>query len=222
MSARFDIYREVHKGIRKALFDLAVRAGNTDFSSAEPLKRLRKQFSLTKNLLEIHAHCEDTYVEPLLQQCDAAVAARSAEAHAVLEATMGKLQGLLDTFDINRADIAEQGQRLYLELTRFIGEYLQHVADEEQQLMPLLWERYDDPALLDVETTVRASLPPPVLANFLSFMIPAMNHHERAGLLNGMKQMAPPEVFNGVCQLSQNMLSAHDWARLDEAVSCLG
>lgn len=218
MSARFDIYREVHKGVRKALFDLAVQAGNTDFGSADPLKRLREQFTLTRDLLEIHAHCEDTYVEPLLRQCDAPVAARFAAAHTVLETTVSQLHASLDTLDINRADIAEQGQHLYLELTRFIGEYLQHIADEEQQLMPLLWERFDDAALLEVETTVRASLPAPVMANFLSFMIPAMNHHERSGLLTGMKQMAPPEVFNGVCQLSQNVLSEHDWARLDETV----
>jgi hypothetical protein len=219
MSARFDIYREVHKGVRKALFDLAIQSGNTDFSSAEPLKRLREQFTLTKNLLEVHAHCEDTYVEPLLRQCDAPVAARFAAAHTALETTVSHLQGLLDTFDINRTDVAEHSQRFYLELTRFIGEYLQHIADEEQQLMPLLWERFDDAALLEVETTVRASLPPPVMANFLSVMIPAMNHHERTGLLTGMKQMAPPEVFDGVCQLSQNVLSEHDWARLDATVS---
>lgn len=218
MSTRFDIYREVHKGVRKALFDLALQAGSTDFSRTEALQRLREQFSLTHNLLEVHAHCEDTYVEPLLQQCDARVAGEISAAHENLDATVSRLQQRLDALAVDQADIADQGRSLYLDLTRFIGAYLQHIADEEQQFMPLLWERFDDPQLMQLETTIRGSIPPAVLANFLSFMIPAMNHDERAGLLTGLKQAAPSEVYTGICQLSQNVLSERDWARLDATV----
>lgn len=218
MNARLDIYKEVHKGIRKALFDLAVRAGSTDFTSADSFQGLREQFALTSNLLEVHAHSEDKYVEPLLRQCDARRADALTATHKELDATVSRLQRSLNDLDPAQIYIADQGRSLYLGLTRFISEYLAHIADEEQELMPLLWENFDDEKLMNVTETIRANLPPPVMANFLSLMIPAMNHGERAELLLGMRKAAPRDVFNGVCQLSKAVLSEQEWARLDEIV----
>lgn len=219
MNARLDLYKEVHKGVRKALFDLAALAGSTEFNNAESLQRLKDQFNLTYNLLETHAHSEDTYVEPLLRQCDALVAEEISETHDRLEADVSGLLSLLNDFEYDQSDVIEQGRLLYLKFTRFIGAYLQHIADEEQKFMPLLWEQFDDPELMQVSITIRANIPPPVMKNFLSFMIPAMNHDERATMLTGMKHAAPPEVFNGVCQLSQSLLPETDWMRLDQVVS---
>lgn len=218
MNARLDIYKEVHKGIRKALFDLAVRAGSTDFTSADSFQGLKEQFALTYNLLEVHAHSEDKYVEPLLRQCDARRAAALTATHEALDATVSRLHRSLDDLGVGQASIADQGRSVYLGLTRFISEYLGHIADEEQELMPLLWENFDDEKLMNVTETIRANVPPPVMANFLRSMIPAMNHGERTELLLGVRKAAPPDVFNGVCQLSKTVLSEEDWTRLDQAV----
>ena len=219
MNSRLDLYKEVHKGVRKALFDLAMLAGSTEFNHPESLQRLKDQVNLTYNLLETHAHSEDTYVEPLLRQCDSEVADKLTTTHSKLENDISQLKRQLDDFASGQADITSQGQLFYLALTRFIGEYLQHIADEEQILMPLLWKKFDDPTLMEVTTTIRANIPPPVMKNFLSFMIPAMNHQERTLMLTGIKRAAPPEVFDGVCQLSQSVLTVSDWSRLDATVS---
>lgn len=218
MNARLDIYKEVHKGIRKALFDLAVQAGSTDFADASSFRRLKEEFSMTCNLLEVHAHSEDRYVEPLLRQCDARRAEELVATHKALDATVSRLQRSLNDLEAGQASIADEGRSLYLGLTRFIGEYLKHIADEEQELMPLLWDNFNDEKLMDVTETIRANVPPPVMTNFLSLMIPAMNHGERAGLLIGMKKTASRDVFNGVCQLSKAVLSEQDWSRLEETV----
>jgi hypothetical protein len=218
VNARLDIYKEVHKGLRKALFDLAFQAGSTDFTSADSLQRLKEQFDLTYNLLEVHAHSEDTFVEPLLKQCNVRMAEMLTAAHKELDATVSRLKQSLNDLNAGQADISDQGRSLYLGLTRFISEYLKHIADEEQELMPLLWENFDDEKLMEVTGTIRANVPPAVMANFLSLMIPAMNHGERAELLIGMRQATPSHVFDGVCQLSQRVLSEQDWMRLDETV----
>ena len=218
-SNRLDIYKDVHKGVRKALFDLAALAGSTEFHSAESLQKLKDEFSRTYNLLETHAHSEDTYVESMVQACDASTASELSTTHVRLEANIRSLQQMLANINPNQADAVSQGRELYLGLTRFIGEYLQHIADEEQRVMPLLWAKYDDQQLMDVSITIRANIPPPVMGNFLSCMIPAMNHGERVEMLSGMKQAAPAEVFMGVCKLSESVLSSGDWQKLNQSVN---
>ncbi|MDH5547053.1 MAG: hemerythrin domain-containing protein [Gammaproteobacteria bacterium] len=218
-ASRLDIYKEVHKGVRKELFDLIVFAGSTEFDKLDSLKQLKDRFSRTYSLLETHAHSEDTYVEPMILNCDTVVAEKLSSMHKQLEHAFSQLQEMLVGIDADDDDAVWRGRMLYLELTRFVGEYLQHIADEEQLVMPLLWENFDDRALMDVSITIRANVPPPVMGDFLSCMIPAMNHSERVLMLSGMKQAAPAEVFNGVCKLSQTVLADEDWARLNSIVN---
>lgn len=215
---RLDIYKDVHKGVRKALFDLAQLAGSTEFNSTESLVKLKEHFARAYNLLETHAHSEDTYVEPMVQECDANIAAELSTTHNKLETIIRQLQIELNNLDADQDDVIFQGREFYLGLTKFVGEYLKHIADEEQIIMPLLWEKFDDQKLMEVSVTIRANIPPPVMMNFLSCMIPAMNHAERSIMLGGMKQAAPTEAFNAVCQLGQNVLPQNDWEKLQNEV----
>ncbi|MDH5693557.1 MAG: hemerythrin domain-containing protein, partial [Gammaproteobacteria bacterium] len=190
-----------------------------EFNNKDSLKRLVDTFGLTYNLLETHAHSEDSYVEPLVKECNADTAVKLADAHQRLEKDISTLLARVEGLDAQQEDATEQGRSLYLDLSRFVGEYLQHIADEEQIVSPLLWEHFDDQKLMEVSATIRANLPPPVMGNFLSLMIPAMNHNERVIMFSGMKQAAPPEVFDGVCKLGQNVLAAADWERLDNTIN---
>lgn len=215
---RLDIYKDVHKGIRKALFDLATQAGCTEFDNADSLQHLKESFGRTYNLLETHAHSEDTYVEPLIQDCDIQTAMKLADTHKRLDSEISSLKQMVNTLTAGQTDAIAQGRSIYLGLTRFVGEYLQHIADEEEIISPLLWETFDDKQLMDISITIRANIPPPVMGNFLSVMIPAMNHRERVVMLSGMKQAAPAEVFEGVCKLGQSVLAGADWEKLDRSI----
>lgn len=216
---RYDLYKDVHKGIRKELFDLGVLAGSTDFENETSLNRLKEHFNRSYNLLETHAHSEDTHVEPLIQKVNTDAATKLADTHNKLEKGINKLQQQLNSMNTEQTSIAQQGQQFYLQLTLFISKYLQHIADEEQIISPQLWENYDDETLLNLSVEIRASIPPPVMNNFLACMVPAMNHPERVMMFGGMKQAAPEEVFNGVCMLAQGILSKTDWERLDQTVN---
>ena len=218
-SNRFDIYKEVHKGVRKALFDLATLSGSTDFHNLESLQNLKAQFGRTYNLLETHAHSEDTYVEPLVQECEPETASALSKTHAALEVDISTLQKQLNGIDGSQDEAITQGRSFYLGLTRFIGAYLQHIADEEQIVQPLLWDKFSDSKLMETSIEIRANIPPPVMGNFLNCMIPAMNHGERVSMLSGMKQAAPPEVFSGVCKLAEGLLSKDDWASLEQSIN---
>ena len=58
---------------------------------------------------------------------------------------------------------------------------------------------------------LRASVPPPVMADVMAFMLPAMNTEERVDMLGGMS-MAPPPVFAVLRRAAKKALSADEWA----------
>ncbi len=216
---RYDIYKDVHKGIRKELFDLGVLAGSTDFEDDASLNLLKEHFNRSYNLLETHAHSEDTHVEPLLHDISTDEAAKLADTHKNLDMFINTLQQKLNSISANQSSSANEGQDFYIQLTLFISQYLQHIADEEQIISPQLWDNYDDKTLFEISAKIRANIPPPVMNNFLSCMVPAMNHPERVMMFNGMKQTAPEEVFTGVCMLAQSVLSKADWDNLDQTIN---
>jgi hypothetical protein len=54
MANRPDIYSKVHKGLRKALFDLSYTTGNTDFTNDESLVALAKLYHDVVKFLDEH------------------------------------------------------------------------------------------------------------------------------------------------------------------------
>lgn len=52
---------------------------------------------------------------------------------------------------------------------------------------------------------------PAELMGVLRMMIPAMNPTERTGLLSVVKSNAPPQAFQNICKLAEEVLSPKDW-----------
>jgi hypothetical protein len=59
---------------------------------------------------------------------------------------------------------------------------------------------------------------PTALMVALRWMIPASSAPERAALLAGMQQSAPPQIFEAVLAAVRPHLDAKDWAKLSAAL----
>jgi len=96
---------------------------------------------------------------------------------------------------------------------------LVHMADEEERLMPALWEAFDDGALLALHQAIVASVTPAEQLALLPFLLPALNAPERAELVAGVRATAPPQAFDGLQALARRVLSPADWERLEQALA---
>lgn len=70
----------------------------------------------------------------------------------------------------------------YLLLNRFIAEYLQHLDKEETIIMPALWEKWEDEALLQPLQTFLASMKKEDLTAAMEDFWPAINPQEKANI----------------------------------------
>jgi hypothetical protein len=211
--APLDLYRDIHKGVRAALFAVTERAGAIDPGDAAARAELAGEVRRVAWLLDSHAAHEDTHCQPAIEAHAPALAATIAETHPQLEARVASFAALADVVAVTDGEAARAAvHTLYLELAAFTGEYLLHQDFEEREVMAALAAAMPFEAVLAVHEAIVGSIPPDEMATSLSIMLPAMNVDDRTELLGGMRAGAPAEVFAGVCALAQSVLAPADWA----------
>ncbi len=82
----YDLYRDIHKGIRVELFAVTQAAGDLDPSSEPERRALASQMRQVATMLVNHAGHEDAFVQPALERHLPPLAERIRADHPVLEA----------------------------------------------------------------------------------------------------------------------------------------
>ena len=219
MYQRADLYTEVHKGLRRALMGLLGDAGRLNVTDPKAVAKFNDDLGFVFGLLIEHAENEERYGQPLLDPAETNLAATIEAAHQELETEIhAVVKAYRQLGDANEDQALSSGKSAYYQLAGFIGRYFVHMSTEEHDVMPYLQDRMSDPELMDVQNQLRASIPPPRMADYLRLMIPAMNIQERTAMFSGMKAFAPPEALNGACKLAESVLDKQAWNDLCDKV----
>ncbi len=206
----FDLYRDVHKGIRGELFAITTAAGRTDPADAVARAALADHVEATAELLTFHAHHEDTAIDPVLEVHRPDLAETIAADHVVLDARIAAVA------DRTRgAAEAASGHRealhwAHLDLASFTSAYLAHQDLEERVVMPALEQAVGVEVLIGIHEAIIGSISPEWMGRSLALMLPAMNGDDRVEMLGGMRASAPPEAFAQVLGLAGSVLSGPD------------
>ena len=211
----FDLYREIHKGIRAELFGVTGQAGSLDPADEAGRVALFGRVRALADLLESHAHHEDTIMQPSVEEYVPAVAEQVIADHEVLDRRVYGLVALGEAVaDASAATRRHELHELYLGLAAFTGSYLQHIDVEERVIMPALSDALEMPGLLAMHNAIISSIPPDEMARSLALMLPAMNLEDRVEMLAGMRAGAPVEVFAGVVAIAEASLAPADMEAL--------
>jgi hypothetical protein len=211
----FDAYGNVHKGIRAELFAVVGSAGNVDPSDRTGRAALAAHVADVVELLVEHAGHENTHVHPVLEAYDLAVFTRLESDHAALDARIARIAERADAItDAARGEQRARVHNLYLDLSSFTGAYLTHQEFEERVAMPAILDAVGIEGSHAIHDAIVSSIPPPEMAKSLAIMLPAMNVDDRAEMLGGMQQAAPPEAFAAVWGLTRSVLTPADFRAL--------
>jgi hypothetical protein len=208
----YDFYREVHKGLRHALFQSTVATGSLDVADdAEVTSHLALVRSLL-HLLHGHHEHEDKFIQPLVEAHAPDLALEVQAQHGEVEIAMARLDLLLDRFAmLGTTARGGAATNLHLDLSRLTSTYLAHQLVEETRVMPALRAVVPFEELLALDMEIRLSIAPQEMVGFMAHMLPAMNLEERVDMLTGMS-MAPPEVFDVFRTAAQVILPPDEWA----------
>ena len=214
---RMKTYDVPHKGIRNALSQLALLAGNTDYSNHHEVEKLYQLGNEVFRILTIHANDENDISLAELENLQSGASKHDRDEHITLHKLQNHLEELLFSIfsESNEGkDCGEKGSEFYFLLNEFYGKYLLHIAEEESVTQLLLWKHFTDQELAGHRVKIMGKHPPETLFLWFKFVIPAQNHQERVGLLSGFKKMAPVPFFNQGMEVIQKVLTENEYQKL--------
>jgi hypothetical protein len=215
---RYNIYGVIHKALRGMMFETLAMVGRMDVADAcERNSAIQAVRDLLNGFLS-HLDHENRFIHPALEKALPGSSAHIAHEHVEHQAAIADLFALLTTFE-KADDRTQLGHTLYLALTEFVAENLEHMAEEETTNNAALTSAYSDLELLMIEQQIVASIAPEEMGALLPWMLRFMNADERAFMLRGMKSNAPPPVFEGVRGMARTHLTQHDFYKLELALA---
>lgn len=215
--SHWDLYREIHKALRFALFGVTVMAGATDPADELSLNRLTREWAAVSMVLEGHHSHEDKFCDPLIQVHAADLREELERAHLASNVAIGRLTNSIDGLSSESGTSRVPLARLYRDLSDFVSTYMLHLRFEEERVMPALNAALSDDELADVTTAIRMSVPPTEMCVFIRYMAPSMNPQERVEMLTGMRA-APGEVFELFRSATEGCLSPADYTALAQSL----
>ena len=139
----FDLYRDIHKGIRNGLFGVTLAAGSVDPGDRDGVTGIATRWLDLVGMLITHAEHEDEFVQPLIRGRPRH-SPRSSSASTPRSKARWPSSRSSPTARSTRRRVDRRlaVHRLYLGLASFTSDYLQHQAFEELEVGPALASAY--------------------------------------------------------------------------------
>ena len=218
MPQRIDFYGNYHKALRRALFEFSARSGLLDYDADAALAGLITEFEQIAQTLREHSVHEDEYMHPLLARYAPEVLQKMDGQHTTLDPALDTLTEQLRGI-ASAADRPAAGMAFYAAINRYIGAYLEHLADEEDIANPILWERCPHDELAQAVARFRGSFALDQVATSFEFMLPALSAPERADLYKTVRDNAPRSVFDTLLGVAEKTLADGEYDDLKQRLS---
>ena len=214
---RMNIYGFPHKGIRILLSQLSKLSGNTDYSNAMALEKLKSSTTELVAILNLHLNSEEDVVLPALEAKVPGNTSENIEEHMQLERDVQAFDNQLK--DISVDSTPNLGANFYMAITDFHSKYLAHMAMEERDINPLIWANFTDEEIIGWHGQVMSTLTPDQIMMWFKYIVPALNPFERSIIMGGFKENAPSELFDSVLNNLKEYMSENEHLQLGRILS---
>lgn len=218
---RYNSFNIIHKGLRAALYQTALLLQQTDFTDQEQAEEAVNKVKEIIMLFEGHAHKEDNYVLPLINEYEPSVVTAFNNEHEEdaklgndLNAAVQKLQGSADTIEK-----AISGRELTESFVRFMVFNLNHMAKEEDIINKILWRYYSDDEIKAVVGKISQLDPPWIQEFYVTWMIRGISNTEAIEWMKAVRKSAPPVVFKGLVQKAEQELPKHRFQNINSSLT---
>ena len=217
---RVNIFNQIHKGLRALLYETCLLLQQTDFSDEQEMQAAIKQVTLVADLFDDHAHHEDEYVLPAVQEYEPSIVDAFAQEHAMdsklTRALKDSLQAVQMASPLVRFDMANELSKTFIQFMVF---NLEHMSKEESILNKILWRYYSDEDILGIQQKILASLSPWSAATSSRWMMRGLNNPEIVRWLRTVEESAPETVFLNLFATAEKELPDERFRQVLEALT---
>lgn len=206
---RYNMFNQIHKGLRVLLYDTATQVQHTDFWNVEEAAAVISRIREVIFLFDKHAHSEDNFVFPAVKIYEPSVADTFEQEH-VKDHELGEaLEAALSAYEAAPiiTEKAAQASLIAQSFTRFLVFNLEHMSLEEDVLNKILWRYYSDEELVAITIQIVSQIPPPVITQINKWMLSGLNVPEITGWLKQVEATAPEFIFQALLNSAENVLT---------------
>lgn len=216
---RMDLYAGIHKALRALMVDTLHALGRVDTQDDLEVAQASERAVELLAVCAGHLQHENDFIHVALEERAPGSSSRIGHEHGEHEHHIAQLSALATSLmSCPRAARAGVAHDLYHRLSLFVAHNFEHMYFEETAHNAVLWACYSDEELAALEGRLVASLPPEEMLLIMRWMVPALSHGERVGLLSSMRANAPAPVFGMVLGAVQPHLNQRDWGKLSHAL----
>lgn len=219
--SRFNMFNQIHKGLRALLYDTAAMLARTDFEDADQYEAVADRVKRVMDVFDNHAHHEDNFVIPLVEEYEPAVADAFEQEHVADHALGQKLRGAIMALDlaIDASAKKQLGLSLMHSFIQFMIFNLQHMYKEETVLNNILFKYYTDEELIDTNRKIVSSIPPQESTFASHWMMRGLSDKEIDIWLRAVQHSAPAPVFRSLIDIAERELEHARFRRILEGLS---
>ena len=218
---RYNIFYQIHKGLRAMLYETALLLQHTDFTNTDEAENAIEQLQAVVDLFDKHAHTEDTLVFDAITRFEPLLVNAFEQEHVQDHALGCRLNAIILSYGyaVSQDDQYEIGKSVSHAFIEFMIFNLNHMAKEEDVINKALWKHYSDAELQSITQKILATTPQPYMAKFSNWMMRGLNNNEIINWLKEIKNNTPDAVFKLMLQMSQEQLNSSRWQLVQEALT---
>ena len=177
---RYNIFHEIHQGLRCLLHETALELQRSDFAQTEEALRANESLSRAINLFQYHSDTEARSIFSLIKFYEPSVADTFEQERPKDELLTRLLDGSMRLF-VSAETIAEKleaGRMIQSAYSQFLVFKLERMMREEEVLNPLFWYYYSDQELQEVAKKIIREMPPAYIQSFHQCILRGLNSYE--------------------------------------------
>lgn len=217
----FDLFGPVHKGLRMAHANLMIRLGAVELDDERVVAGLLDHLREHLRLCGEYQGFEEKVIHAALSPHAPGAVKDLDEAHQSHRAILEEIEDLAGALETAPPAGRRRAARdLYLAYSRFVAANLAHMAEDEEETLPLLQALFDDEELLAMKAEIISGMTPFLGAAMLRMMAPAVNHQERLTMLKTIRASASTPLFGKLLdEVVRPSLAEREWRRLSDELA---
>jgi hypothetical protein len=213
---RYNFYYVIHKALRFGHCRMLAAIGSNDFTNEPATRVLLDELRGLIVLGRSHLEGENREIHAALEARLPGASAHAADDHGHHEQSFAELESLIRAVEValpERRPLA--GRALYRRYALFAADDMEHMHEEETDLLMALHRAFTDEELHAIEGRIVSAIPPAKMMAYGRLMMPALSHPERVALLTKMQGGMPAAAFQALLAESvKPSLPAEDYSAI--------
>lgn len=217
-SGRLAPFRFVHKALRAMLAESLQRVGALDACYPDDRALIIDAVLRLLRVCSQHiAHQDEFFLAPLARRAPRA-ALPFDDDHRNQLTEIAALRQRLAAVQVAGPSARSSAYGLYLALTRFAAEQLEHLAEEDTLLTRALWEHFSDDEIRAMQARMHADFTPEQSGFYLQWMTQALDVSELGDLVAEARASMSASAFDSLLEIMRGEMPAPRWTRLAQTI----